>query len=42
MPIRELTDMGRPDGFSFKRRKNGDVVIEHNGRLTTTLPRAES
>ncbi|MGB9359850.1 MAG: hypothetical protein WCC01_14980 [Acidimicrobiia bacterium] len=37
MPIRELTDMGRPDGFSFKRRKNGDVVIEHNGRLTTTL-----
>jgi hypothetical protein len=29
--------MGRPDGFSYKERKSGDVVIEHNGRLATTL-----
>ncbi len=29
--------MGRPDGFSYKERKSGDVVIEHDGRLATTL-----
>jgi hypothetical protein len=29
--------MGRPNGFSYKERKSGDVVIEHNGRLATTL-----
>ncbi|MFN3257374.1 MAG: hypothetical protein ACE37B_16955 [Ilumatobacter sp.] len=26
-----------PDGFSWTRRKNGDVVIEHHGRHATTL-----
>ena len=29
--------MGRPNGFSYKEHKNGDVVIEHSGRLATTL-----
>jgi hypothetical protein len=29
--------MGRPNGFSYKARKSGDVVIEHNGRLAATL-----
>jgi hypothetical protein len=29
--------MGRPDGFSYKERKSGDVVIKHNGRSATTL-----
>jgi hypothetical protein len=29
--------MGRPDGFSYKERKSGDVVIKHNGRPATTL-----
>ena len=29
--------MGRPNGFSYKERKSGEVVIEHNGRPATTL-----
>jgi len=29
--------MGGPNGFSYQARKSGDVVIEHNGRLATTL-----
>ncbi len=29
--------MSRPNGFSYKERKSGEVVIEHNGRLATTL-----
>ncbi len=29
--------MAGPDGFEWLRRKNGDVVISHRGRVTTTL-----
>ena len=29
--------MGRPNGFSYTEHKNGDVVIERNGRLARTL-----
>lgn len=29
--------MGRPSGFSFSQRKNGDVVIMHHGRTATVL-----
>jgi len=25
------------EGFTFTRRKNGDVVIRHHGRVATTL-----
>jgi hypothetical protein len=28
---------GDPSGFSYKHRKNGDVVISHHGRVATTL-----
>jgi hypothetical protein len=26
-----------PQGFEFSRRKNGEIVIFHQGRLATTL-----
>jgi hypothetical protein len=26
-----------PSGFSWTRRKNGDVVVTHNGRVATVL-----
>ena len=29
--------MAGPDGFEWERRKNGDVVITHRGRVATTL-----
>ena len=29
--------MGKPSGFSFTRRKNGEVVISHQGRVATIL-----
>lgn len=29
--------MASPDGFSWCRRKNGDVVISHHGRLAATI-----
>ena len=29
--------MGRAEGFTWSRRKNGDVVIFHHGRVATTL-----
>ena len=29
--------MGRPEGFAWMRRKNGDVVITHHGRSATVL-----
>ncbi|MGI9598173.1 MAG: hypothetical protein ACR2QK_18565 [Acidimicrobiales bacterium] len=29
--------MAQPDGFEWSRRKNGDVVISHRGRVATTL-----
>ena len=29
--------MGRPTGFDWTRRKNGDVVITHHGRVATIL-----
>ena len=43
MPIERWQTMGRPSGFSYTERKSGDVVIEHNGHLATTLrgPRAK-
>lgn len=27
----------QPKGFSFIRRKSGEVIISHNGRVATTL-----
>ena len=29
--------MGRPCGFSYKTRKNGEVVITHHGKRAATL-----
>ena len=29
--------MGKPAGFSWTQRKNGDVVIQHHGRVATIL-----
>ena len=29
--------MPGPDGFTYARRKNGDVVVEHHGRAATVL-----
>lgn len=29
--------MGGPEGFEYKVRKNGQVVITHNGRKATVL-----
>ena len=29
--------MGKPSGFSFKQRKNGEIVISHQGRVATIL-----
>ena len=29
--------MGKPSGFSFTQRKNGEVVISHQGRVATVL-----
>lgn len=29
--------MGDPNGFSWTRRKNGDVIIDHHGRRATVL-----
>ena len=29
--------MGQPENFEWSRRKNGDVVISHHGRVATTL-----
>lgn len=29
--------MTAPEGFEWSRRKNGDVVVHHQGRLAATL-----
>lgn len=29
--------MAQPTSFEWSRRKNGDVVISHHGRVATTL-----
>ena len=29
--------MGKPQGFRYTRRKNGEVVITHHGRQATVL-----
>jgi hypothetical protein len=29
--------VGQPESFEWSRRKNGDVVITHHGRIATTL-----
>ena len=29
--------MASPEGFTFVRHKNGDVVIRHRGRVATVL-----
>lgn len=29
--------MSEPSGFSFTRRKNGEVIIKHNGRKAAVL-----
>jgi len=29
--------MGKPTGFGYTRRQNGDVVITHHGRQATIL-----
>lgn len=34
---RKGDDMGKPDGFEYKVRKSGEVVISHNGRKATVL-----
>lgn len=32
-----MTVPGEPEGFAYVVRKNGDVVITHDGRTATTL-----
>ena len=32
-----LAVMADPDGFTYTRRKNGDVVIHHRGRVASVL-----
>jgi hypothetical protein len=34
--------MGKPQGFRYTRRKNGHVVITHNGRQATILRGAKA
>jgi len=29
--------MAKPDGFSYERRKSGDIVISHHGRRAVVL-----
>lgn len=29
--------MSAPEGFSYNRRKNGDVIIKHNGHKAAVL-----
>lgn len=29
--------MGKPTGFGYTQRKNGEVVISHHGRVATVL-----
>ena len=29
--------MAKPSGFTYTRRKNGDIVISHHGTVATTL-----
>lgn len=29
--------MGDPNGFSWTRRKNGEIIIEHHGRRAAVL-----
>lgn len=29
--------MAKPSGFAFTRRKTGDIVISHHGKVVTTL-----
>lgn len=29
--------MAKPEGFTYEKRKSGDVVIHHLGRLAVTL-----
>lgn len=29
--------MGKPDGFSFVRRKGGEIVVTHHGRQAAVL-----
>ncbi len=32
-----MTERGTPSGFSWTRRKNGEVVVEHHGRQAAIL-----
>ena len=34
--------MGKPTGFTYSRRKNGEVVISHQGRVATILRRRQA
>ena len=29
--------MAEPSGFTYTKRKNGDIVISHHGTIATTL-----
>ena len=35
--IDQNDSVGQPENFEWSRRKNGDVVITHHGRVATTL-----
>ena len=35
--ICETVPMAAPEAFEWSRRKNGDVVISHHGRVAATL-----
>lgn len=35
--IEQIVGVGQPERFEWSRRKNGDVVIAHDGRVATTL-----
>ena len=33
----DTSTMGKPDGFSFVRRKSGEIVVSHHGRQAAVL-----
>jgi hypothetical protein len=33
----DTSTMGKPDGFSFVRRKSGEIVVMHRGRQAAVL-----
>jgi hypothetical protein len=35
--LEDSSVMADPEGFSYSRRKNGDVVIHHRGRVASVL-----